>query len=307
VRRLALFVVRRRWWVLALALIAIPASALYGGGVHDKLSPGGFVDPGSESARTAAAVGKEFPSSAQSDFVILVTAKHGTVDSPDVKAAGVALTKRLRATPGVVSAFSYWSLPNLGALSPLSSRNHRQALVFASLEGTDDSKIKLAAKLAPEFEPDTKVIKTGVTGVAVVTRQLSEQADKDLQKSDLLTAPFTFIALVFVFGGLIAAGLPLAVAVLAVLGTFVLLTVLAQLTTVSVFSLNLATGLGLGLAIDYSLFVVSRYREEFARGVSTPVAIGRSMQTAGRTVAFSAGTVAISLMALAIFPLPYLR
>ena len=99
-RRLALFVVRRRWWVLAVALVAIPASALYGGGVHDKLSPGGFVDPGSESARTAAAVGKEFPSSAQSDFVILVTAKHGTVDSPDVKAAGVALTKRLGAAPG---------------------------------------------------------------------------------------------------------------------------------------------------------------------------------------------------------------
>jgi putative drug exporter of the RND superfamily len=307
VRRLALFVVRRRWWVLAVALVAIPASALYGGGVHDKLSPGGFVDPGSESARTAAAVAKEFPSSAQSDFVIVVTAKHGTVTSPDVSAAGIALTKRLRAAPGVVTAFSYWSLPNLGALSPLSSRDQRQALVFASLEGTDDSKIKLAAKLAPEFEPDTNVIKTGVTGVAEVTRQLSDQADEDLQKSDLLTAPFTFIALVFVFGGLIAAGLPLAVALLAVLGTFVLLTVLAQLTTVSVFSLNLATGLGLGLAIDYSLFVVSRYREEFARGVSSPVAIGRSMQTAGRTVAFSAGTVAISLTALAIFPVPYLR
>lgn len=306
-RHLALFVIRRRWWVIALALIALPACALYGGGVHDKLSPGGFVDPGSESARTATAVAKEFPSSAQSDFVILVTAKHGTVDSAAVRAEGLALTKRLGRAKGVVTSFSYWSLPNLGALSPLSSRDHRQALVFASLRGTDDSKIKLAGELAPKFDTDTKVISTGVTGVAEVTRQLSAQAQKDLQKSDLLTAPFTFIALIIVFGSLVAALLPLGVALLAVLGTFVVLTVLAQLTTVSVFSLNLATGLGLGLAIDYSLFVVSRYREEFQRGVSPPVAIGRSMQTAGRTVAFSAGTVAISLMPLAIFPIPYLR
>ena len=132
-RRLALFVVRRRWWVIAVALVALPLSALYGGGVHGKLSPGGFVDPGSESARTAAAVAKEFPSSAQSDFVILVTAKHGTVKSPAVRAAGLALTERLRRAEGVATAFSYWSLPDLGALSPLSSRDQRQALVFASL------------------------------------------------------------------------------------------------------------------------------------------------------------------------------
>ena len=304
VRRLALFVVRRRWWVIGLALIALPASALYGGGVHGKLSPGGFVDPGAESSQAAAAIAKEFPGSGQSDFVILVTAKRGTVDSPAVVAAGNALTQRLGRANGVVSSFSYWSL---GKLPPLRSRDQRQALVFASLRGSDDAKIKLAAELRPEFDADTNVVSTGVTGVAVVTSQLSDQAEKDLQRSDLLTGPFTFVALVFVFGSLAAALLPLGVALLAVLGTFVVLTVLAQLTTVSVFSLNLATGLGLGLAIDYSLFVVSRYREEFARGVSTPVAIGRSMQTAGRTVAFSAGTVAISLMALAIFPIPYLR
>jgi RND superfamily putative drug exporter len=307
VRRLALFVVRKRWWVIAVALVALPLSALYGGGVHGKLSPGGFVDPGSESARTATAVAKEFPSSAQSDFVIVVTAKHGTVDSPDVRAAGRALTQRLGRAEGVLTSSSYWSNDNLGKLSPLRSRDSRQALVFAALRGTDDSKIELAGKLAPEFDADTKVISTGVTGVAVVTRQLSDQAEKDLQRSDLLSAPFTFVVLVIVFGSLIAAFLPLGVALLAVLGTFVLLTVLGQLTTVSVFSLNLATGLGLGLAIDYSLFVVSRYREELGYGVSPAVAIGRSMQTAGRTVAFSAGTVAISLTALVIFPVPYLR
>ena len=104
------------------------------------------------------------------------------------------------------------------------------------------------------------------------TRQLSDQAEKDLKRADLLTAPFTFVALVVVFGSLVAAGLPLVVALFAVVGTFAALKLLAKLTDVSVFSLNLATGLGLGLAIDYSLFVVSRYREELA---TRRVAAGR--------------------------------
>ncbi len=161
--------------------------------------------------------------------------------------------------------------------------------------------------MSPLYNVDNGVISTDVTGEVEVTRQISDQAEKDLARADLLTAPLTFVALVVVFGSLVAAGLPLAVGILAVLGTFVVLKALAQFTDVSVFSLNLTTGMGLGLAIDYSLFVVSRYREELGRGVSPPVAVGRSMQTAGRTVAFSAGTVAISLAVLAIFPMPYLR
>ena len=303
-RRLAIFVIRRRWWIIAVALVAVPLFALYGGSVHDKLSTGGFTDPGAQSSRAAAAIAKQFPSSGQSDFVIVVTANHGTVNSPDVRAAGLALTRRLGRATGVVTSSSYWSL---GDVPQLRSRDQRQALIVASLRGSDDAKIKLAATLTPAYTANGNIVTTGVTGTVEVTRELAVQAQKDLAKSDLLTAPFTFVALLIVFGSLVAALLPLGVALLAVLGTFVVLTLLAKLTTVSVFSLNLATGLGLGLAIDYSLFVVSRYREELARGVSGPVAIGRSMQTAGRTVAFSAGTVAISLTSLAIFPIPYLR
>src|SRR4029077_13532224 len=136
---------------------------------------------------------------------------------------------------------------------------------------------------------------------------VSEQAEKDLQRSEMLTAPIIFLALIAVFGGVIAALLPLSVGWLAVVGTLVILTILVALTEVSVFALNLTTGLGFGLAIDYSLFIVSRYREELAEGASTNVAVGRTMQTAGRTVAFSAGTVMISLLALLLFPVTYLR
>ena len=303
-RSLALFVVRRRWFVIIATLALLPVFVLYGGSVHDKLSTGGFSDPGSESTRAESAIARDFPAASQSDFVVVVTARDGTVDDAAVAAEGLAMTAALAATDGVVGADSYWSLGNVPQLR---SVDGRQALIVVSLHGDEDEKLEIGKELSPHYNVAGDVVSTAATGSAEVTRQLAEQAEKDLQRAELITAPVTFIALVVVFGGLVAAGLPLAVGLLAVLGTFVVLTLLAKLTEVSVFSLNLTTGLGLGLAIDYSLFVVSRYREEMRRGVSSAVAVGRSMQTAGRTVAFSAGTVAISLSSLALFPVPYLR
>ncbi len=303
-RRLAIFVVRRRWWVIGVALIALPIAAVYGANVHDELAAGGFFDPGAESTLAKQAIVREFPLSAQSDFAIVVTAKSGKVDDPAVEAAGKDLTAKLGREPGVLTSSSYWTLSKVPQLR---SRDSSQALIFATLRGSDDQKLETSGKLSPLYNIENAAISTDVTGEAEVTRQISDQAEKDLARADLLTAPLTFVALVVVFGSLVAAGLPLGVGILAVLGTFVVLKALAQITDVSVFSLNLTTGMGLGLAIDYSLFVVSRYREELGHGVSPPVAVGRSMQTAGRTVAFSAGTVAISLAVLAIFPMPYLR
>ncbi len=304
-RRLAIFVVHRRWWVIAVALVSVPLAGLFGGDVHSKLSSGGFDDPASESSRAASTIADDFPAAAQSDFVVLVTVPSGTVDDPAVAARGTALTNQLAESDGVVGAISYWSLGSNGV--PLRSRDSRQALIVASLRGSENEQIELAGELSPEFTSDDPKFTTAVTGRAELTRQISEQAEKDLQKSEFFSAPVTFVALVIVFGSLVAALLPLSVGILAVLGTFVALTLLTRFTEVSVFALNLTTALGLGLAIDYSLFVVSRYREELSRGVSSPVAVGRTMQTAGRTVAFSAGTVAISLLALLIFPVSYLR
>ena len=179
--------------------------------------------------------------------------------------------------------------------------------MFGSVQGGLDDKVDVAKRLSAKYTTTNDQLTTAVTGRAEIARQISQQAEHDLKRSELLTAPFTFIALVIVFGGLVAALLPLSVGVLAVVGTLLILTLLVSLTEVSVFALNLTTALGLGLAIDYSLFVVSRYREEVATGASTNVAVGRTMQTAGRTVVFSAGTVMISLASLLLFPVTYLR
>jgi RND superfamily putative drug exporter len=308
VRRLAIFVVHRRWAVIVLTALAIPVFALVGGPVQQKLSTGGFDDPGAESTLAQDAISRDFPKAAAADFVVVVTARDGSVDDPGVQKASTALAKKLEEGHGVKSVTSYWALGIPGKENPLRSRDGKQALIVAALAGDEDQQLDYAEELAPEFnQRDGATITSLVTGRAEVTRQLAEQAEKDLKRADLIAAPLTFAALIIVFGSVVAALLPLSVGLLAVLGTFVVLTILNGFTNVSVFALNLTTGLGLGLAIDYSLFVVSRYREELATGVSTPVAVGRSMQTAGRTVAFSAGTVAISLACLAVFPVPYLR
>jgi RND superfamily putative drug exporter len=305
VRRLAIFVVHRRWWVIAVAVLVLPLAAFVAKDTAHRLSPTGYQDPGAESSRAARSIAAEFPAAAQSDFVVVVTARDpGGVDAPEVARAATALGERLARADGVGSVNSYWSLDNA---PPLRSRDGSKALIVSALTGDEGAKTERARELVEEFTVRDRHITTAVSGVAAVTGQIAKQAEKDLARADLITAPITFIALVIVFGSLVAALLPLGVGGIAVLLTMVFLTALSTLTTVSVFALNLTTALGLGLAIDYSLFVVSRYREEIGNGVSSSIAVGRTMQTAGRTVAFSAGTVAISLASLAIFPVPYLR
>ena len=206
VRRLALFVVHRRWVVIILAVLFLPFAAIVGGGVAEKLTVGGLEDPASESARTAELLQEQFSKAGQSDFVVLVTARDGDVDGEAVTADGLAITEELAEEAGVVQASSYWST---GSLPPLKSRNGKQALVFAAVEGDLDNKVKVAEKLTEKYTRDTDVMTTAVTGRAEIARQVSEQAEHDLQRSELLTAPIVFIALVLVFGGAIAALLPL--------------------------------------------------------------------------------------------------
>jgi len=303
VRQLSRFIVTRRVWVLIATAVLAVASAVVGGGVADKLSLGGTEDPASESVVVQDELLREFVQARQPDFVLVVTARDGDVDDPAVVAVAEEIEAELAREDDVVLAQSYWSID----APPLKSTDGSQALVLAALAGDETERIEVAERLTEDYFGRRGPVDIAVTGASPIEAQISVRAEKDLHKTELLTAPLVFIALVLVFGSLVAAFLPLVVGVLAILGTFVVLTVLAGQTTVSVFALNLTTALGLGLAIDYSLFIVSRYREELDRGVSQLVAVGRTMQTAGRTVAFSAGTVMISLAALVLFPMPYLR
>jgi RND superfamily putative drug exporter len=303
-RRLALWVVRHARWVVIGAVLFVVVSAVLGRDVASRLSAGGFENPSSESVLTAKELLADFPAAGEPDFVVLVTARGGDVDDEAVADAGKQLTAELAADREVIEAASYWTLLDA---PPLRSTDGRQALVIGTLRGDLGTRVETAERLSEEFTRRTPVIATEVTGLSEVARQVSERSEKDVQRAEIISMPITAVALVLVFGSIVAAGLPLAIGAVAVVGTLFALALISSATEVSIFALNLTTGLGLGLAIDYSLFIVSRYREELLSGASARVAVGRTMQTAGRTILFSAATVMISLLALLIFPFAYVR
>jgi RND superfamily putative drug exporter len=300
--RLALFLYRRRWSVLAATVVVLVASAAYGGGALAHLKGGGFDDPKAESTVAAEVLRDRF-GAGDPNLVLLVTATRGTVDSPEVAAEGRAVTERLAHEPDAAQVSSYWTLK----ADALRSKDHRQALVFARITGDDTSLGERTDELVAKYEREGAATRVQVGGQLRVYRGVNTQVESDLAKAEGLAVPITLLLLVLVFASAVAALLPLAVGGFAIVGTLLVLRVLGELTDVSVYALNLTTALGLGLAIDYSLFIVSRYREELRGGHEPAEALTITMQTAGRTVLFGAITVAAALLALLIFPLYFLR
>ena len=304
--RLGLLVVRRRRTVLVTTLLGLVVAIVLGGGVFGELTNGGFDDPESESTRAIATLDEEFDTGS-ADLVAIVTAIDGDVDAPDVIAAGRALTEEFAAIDGTDDVASYWSL---GSPAPLRSIEGDRALVLMRFPGAeeDPERVETIETILDEYsglERDGIVVE--LAGVEPVFAAIGETIKGDLVRAELIAVPLTLLLLLIVFGGVVAAGLPVLVGAVSVFGAFMVLWTVTQFTNVSIFSINLVTALGLGLAIDYSLFIVSRFREERAHGRSVEDAVIRTVETAGRTVAFSAVTVAISLSALLIFPLYFLR
>src|SRR2546426_10200761 len=261
--RLARFTVHRRRWILVGTLVALVVAGAFGGSVAKHLSSGGFNAPNAESTKAERTLERVFRSGSP-NLLLLVTAKTGTVDDAAVAAQGIALAKELAAEPGVTNVVSYWTL---GSPPPLRSINRREALVLALIKGNDDQVRDRIKVISPRFTRQDGVITVGVGGRAEVFRQVSVQVEKDLRKAETISVPITLLLLVLIFGSVVAAGLPLGIGILAIIGTFLVLRILASFTQGSIFSLNLTTAMGLGHAIDYSLFIVCRYREDMRTGL----------------------------------------
>jgi len=303
VRRFSSFVVRRRVPVLIVTLLAMAAAGFFGSGVAGRLSTGGFQDESAESFRAGEVLAEQFDVGIPS-VVMVATAPGGSVDDPAVAAAGLALTEQLAIEEYVTEATSYWSL---GAPPSLKSEGGNRAMLFVSLDVDQSFLLEAAGDIADKYRGTFQGLEIAVGGQGPLFSEVTETIEADLVKSESIAFPITFILLIIVFGSVVAALLPLGVGAFAIVGTFLALDVIARLTEVSIFSLNLTTALGLGLGIDYALFIVSRYREELAAGHDGHEAARRTIRTAGRTVAFSAGTVMVSLAAMMVFPLPFLR
>ena len=301
--RLGAAVYRRRRLVFIAALIGIVFLAVFGFRVLPKLDSGGFNDPGSDSAAVTQILQTEF----DSPDADLVVALKGAVpaDDPSFAAMGKSLTTKLAAIGGVKRVTSYWLTPS----PSLTSSDGNGAVLLVTYE---PSSTVAASDITDEVKQVVAAVDLGATqvylgGSSVVSQAITGQISSDLARSEAIAIPLTTILLLIVFGSLVAAGMPLLVGLASIFGSFFILYLLTYQTDVSVFALNLVTGLGLGLGIDYSLLVVSRFREELASGREVGAAVARTVASAGRTVVFSGLTVALTLAAMLFFPQFFLR
>ncbi|HEY5821772.1 MAG TPA: MMPL family transporter [Propionibacteriaceae bacterium] len=312
---LAQFAWRRSRWLLIAAGLALAAFGFWGFQAFPALISGGFDDPGAEATRAAQVIDAKF--GGPDNIAIVVNAPSGsTVDDAVGQRVGVDVTKRVADTPGVTDVVSYF-----GTQAPsLRSTDGRQALIVAKAPGGDTQATATLEQLRDHVSGTTDATTVWVGGGAVTGDDIGGQVLTDLGRAEAIAVPITLLLLLFVFGSVMAALLPLAIGAFSVFGAFFAIFVITKFADVSIFSINLITGLGLGLAIDYSLLIVSRFREELGRTADqaqprgTPaerervrVALTTTMQTAGRTVLFTGLAVSLALLVLLVFPIPFLR
>ncbi len=301
VARIAVVAPRR---VIGMGLVAMVLTALFGIPVTRNLSAGGFEDPRSESAQAAKVLAKTFH---EGDMEMLfVVQAPGDVREGAGRAVGTDIVAQLSRSPYVARVTSPWTTPQ-SASSGLVSKDGASAIIAIGITGDETAAPKHAESVADRLAHDRDGVKVQAGGMAMVYAQVARQTEKDLLRIELIAIPVSFLVLVWVFGGLLAAALPMVVGVLAIVGSMAVLRAVTLFTDVSAFALNLTVAIGLALAIDYTLLIVSRYREEIAAGMSRDVALLRTMASAGRTVLFSSMTVALSMLSLMVFPMYALK
>ena len=302
--RIGQFVTTRPRRILAAAGLAVVLAGALGIHAGSVLKPGGFTSPSSPSQIAQNRLDAYF--GGQPNLVLLVTARTGNVDSPAVAAAGRSLTARLASSRGVDRVSSYWTTGS-GALR---SNDLTQAVVVGTVAGSDKTATDRTKSLVKELSvgaSNSGPVTVRAGGLSGVDNAVGTQIGKDLKLAEGIAIPVTFVLLIFAFGSVVAASLPIVIGLIAIVATLAVLFLLGSVTNVSIYALNLTTAMGLGLGIDYALLMVNRYREELAGGMTVQESVQRAVATAGRTIVFSAATVAAALAALLVFPVYFLR
>ncbi|MEU3982839.1 MMPL family transporter [Streptomyces sp. NPDC026672] len=289
---------RRAKLVLVLCAVALIGMGVLGVSAFGRLTAGGFDAEGAQSTRATKIVDDTF--GGPPDLILLVKARSGSVDSPAAAASGAALAADLADETGVRNVTSYWQTHN----AALKSKDGTSAEIVANVDADDNT---LIDHLTQTYARDTNTVTVQAGGGAVVNRTVNSHVREDLARAEAIAIPLTLLLLVLVFGGFVAALLPLAVGLVAILGTFAELSLLGRITDVAVYAINLTTALALALGVDYALLMVARFRELAAQGVDSRTAVVTTVKTAGRTILFSAATVIAALASLLMFPLYFLR
>ncbi|MGW0760128.1 MMPL family transporter [Streptomyces sp. NPDC002814] len=300
--RLGRLAVRYSRAVLIGAVLVILGLGAYGAGAQDDLDLSDWSAPGTESVHAGDRLRDDF-GTGNPNLALLVTARDGDVDSPRTERAARELTAEVEQLPLVTDVTAYWD----SGSPALRGEDGRRALILAHLEGTPTEIREELGTLSPQLTRTTPELDVRAGGQEEISRQVGEQARTDFLRAEAFALPAVLLLLILVYRRTTAALLTVGVGLFAVLGTLAGLRLLARFTEVSTFGANLALVLGLGLGVDYSLFVINRYREERAAGRDQQAAAVRATVVAGRTVVFSGVTVAVSLCALLVFPFFFLR
>jgi RND superfamily putative drug exporter len=297
---------RRRRLTLSVALLFVIFAAVWGTGVFSRLSSGdNFTPPTSQSQREANQADQVFGRN-DADVVVLYRSATMTVADPAYRQA---VTTALAALPraDVAGVTTYWST---GSPSLVSTDRHDTYAVL-QLTGADDAARHTTYDAIKAGLTPASLAADGVTaevgGNVPLEVAINNEVTADIAKAEGFSLPVLLILLMVIFGSLAAASLPVAIGGVAILGSFTVLRLLTMATTVSIYSVNITTILGLGLGIDYGLFMVTRFREELHRQPTVEQAVARTVATAGRTVAVSGVTVAVALTSLMLFPVDFLR
>ncbi|WFB09477.1 MMPL family transporter [Streptomyces sp. LX-29] len=296
--RLASLILPRPKKILLAVLIIVLCVGGGSMGLTDRLTMGGYENDDTESATTQSVLEKEF-GQGRPNLSLVVEDSRG-VDDPAVTAAGLKLTKELADNPDLGNVASYWSA---GKAASLRGESGEQALVTGTVLGDFDQVNDRIEGLKEKYTGTVHGLDVKLGGLALMNFENTEQAAKDASKAESLVFPLVLIVLVVIFGSLVAAALPLAVALATMLLVFGLMFALTFVFDANNLLVNITTFLGLGLAIDYSLLFITRYREELKRdGTEIPDAIRATMRTVGRTVTFSAVTLAVAFLSLMVIP-----
>ncbi|MFG2637684.1 MMPL family transporter [Streptomyces sp. NPDC048362] len=291
---------RHCWWVLGSAACLLALCAVLGMSMGGRWSNGGYIAEDTPAWRAEVAAR---PFAASTPDLVLYARPRRSVDSPDVAEQGRRVTELASRSAGVEVALSYWST----GLGPLRTADGRGALVRIDLKGSESEAARTARNLVPTLRASAPGLRLSVSGPAWVNVTATEQAQRDLLHSELFNLPLVLVVLVLAFGSLGATLVPVVIGAAAASGALAVLSVVTRLTPVTVFAVNLSCALGFGLAVDYALFTLSRYREEHARGLDAEEAVGRAMSTTGRAVVCCALTMAWCMAALLVFPLGLIR
>jgi len=297
--------VKYRKAATALFVIGILVAGAVGSLIFSRLDSGGYSNPNSDSYKVYEYLTDELK---VEDPAVAVVIDAGTrsVDDSDVQAGALALEKKMAQEKGVNKTLSYWSS---GGEQTLKSADGKAGfvLIYGDGEAFTPENQNLGKLFLEKYNGDVAGFTLYAGGVGVVGHSITKKISDDLKIAEAISIPLTFILLAFVFGALAASAMPLIVGVAAILGAFFILYLFSLFTEVSVYALNLTTGMGLGLGIDYALLMVNRFREEIHHGKSVEDSVVTTMATAGKTVFYSGMTVLVTMVSLTFFPLPFLK